>query len=73
MWEILIFVCAYFIFCGITFKIMLTLRGYKKFSEVPAQGEDVPLIVFGTVFWPITLLLLLGILIVSYILFQIDQ
>jgi hypothetical protein len=68
MWEILIFVCTYFIFCGITFKIMLTFRGYKKYSEVPAQEEDAPLIVFGTIFWPVTLLMLLGIFIARFIL-----
>ncbi len=71
MWVIPIIVCIYFIFCGITLKLMLTLRGYKKFSEVPPQGEDIPLIVFSTVFWPITLLVLLGILIACFILVRL--
>ena len=60
MWIILI-ICVYFIFIGLTFKAMLIVRGYAKFSEVDSPSDDNPLIMMGSMFWPFTALIYLGI------------
>ncbi len=60
MWIIL-GICMYFVFIGLTFKAMLITRGYAKYSEVEERSDDNPLIAFGSIFWPFTVLVYLGI------------
>ncbi len=60
MWIILS-IGLYFIFIGLTFKAMLINRGYTKYSEVESGSDDNPLIVMGSMFWPFTVLVYLGI------------
>jgi hypothetical protein len=60
MWIIL-GICMYFVFIGLTFKAMLIARGYAKYSEVETGSDDTPLIAMGSVFWPFTALVYLGI------------
>jgi len=63
---IILIVCIYFIFLGITLKALVTLKGYEKFSDVPEDSENVGIITIGSIFWPVTLLVLLGISITKY-------
>lgn len=67
MWIIL-GICMYFVFIGLTFKAMLTVRGYTKYSEVPSESDDNPLIVMGCMLWPFTALVYLGMRITNYFL-----
>jgi hypothetical protein len=60
MW-IIFGICMYFVFIGLTFKAMLITRGYAKYSEVEIGSDDSALIAMGSMFWPFTALVYLGI------------
>ena len=53
----------YVLIAGFVHRTMLTYKGYESWREIPNNHEDAPLVVFGSMFWPVTALLYSGILI----------